>query len=77
MLMQYLLVQQLADYSGYPDCRPEYFKAFQKMADLATKKGVNGKNIQIITPVLKLNKSEIIKKGLSLMFLLIKLGLAI
>jgi 7-cyano-7-deazaguanine synthase len=52
-----------ADYSGYPDCRPKYFQAFQKMADLATKKGVNGKNIQIMTPVLTLNKSEIIKKG--------------
>lgn len=51
------------DYSGYPDCRPEYFNAFQKMSDLATKKGLNGKSIQIITPVLKLNKSEIIKKG--------------
>jgi 7-cyano-7-deazaguanine synthase len=52
-----------ADYSGYPDCRPKYFQAFQKMADLATKKGVNGENIKIITPVLTLNKSEIIKKG--------------
>jgi 7-cyano-7-deazaguanine synthase len=55
-----------ADYSGYPDCRPKYFQAFQKMADLATKKGVNGKNIKIITPVLTLNKSEIIKKGFEL-----------
>jgi len=51
------------DYSGYPDCRPMYFAAFQKMADLATKKGVKGKNIVIKTPVLKLNKAEIIKKG--------------
>jgi 7-cyano-7-deazaguanine synthase len=51
------------DYSGYPDCRPEYFNAFQKMLDIATKKGVNGKSIRIMTPVLKLNKSEIIKKG--------------
>ncbi|MCJ7570881.1 MAG: 7-cyano-7-deazaguanine synthase QueC [Candidatus Thermoplasmatota archaeon] len=54
------------DYSGYPDCRPEYFTAFQKMADLATKKGVNGKSIRIITPVLKLDKAEIIKKGFTL-----------
>jgi 7-cyano-7-deazaguanine synthase len=53
----------VVDYSGYPDCRPEYFNAFQKMSDLATKKGVNGKSIRIITPVLKLNKAEIIKKG--------------
>jgi 7-cyano-7-deazaguanine synthase len=52
-----------ADYSGYPDCRPKYFKAFQKMADIATKKGVNGKKIQIMTPVLNLSKAEIIKKG--------------
>ncbi|OGS40153.1 MAG: 7-cyano-7-deazaguanine synthase QueC, partial [Euryarchaeota archaeon RBG_13_31_8] len=54
------------DYSGYPDCRPEYFNAFQKMSDLATKKGVNGKIIRIITPILKLNKSEIINKGITL-----------
>lgn len=54
------------DYSGYPDCRPNYFKAFQKMADLATKKAINGKRILIITPVLNLNKDEIIKKGFKL-----------
>jgi 7-cyano-7-deazaguanine synthase len=54
------------DYSGYPDCRPEYFNAFQKMADISTKRGVEGKKIKIITPLLKLNKSEIIKKGLIL-----------
>ncbi len=55
-----------ADYSGYPDCKPIYFKAFQKMADLATKKSVKGKKVIIKTPVLKLNKSEIIKKGFKL-----------
>lgn len=55
-----------ADYSGYPDCRPKYFKAFQKMADLATKKGVDGKSIKIITPVLNLSKAQIIKKGSTL-----------
>jgi len=49
--------------SGYPDCRPEYFEAFQKMSDIATKKGVEGKSIKIITPVLKLSKAEIITKG--------------
>ena len=54
------------DYSGYPDCRPEYFEAYQKMADLATKKGVEGKSIQIVTPLLNLSKSEIIKKGFNL-----------
>ena len=55
-----------ADYSGYPDCKPEYFKAFQKMADLATKKSLKGKKITIKTPIINLNKSEIIKKGYKL-----------
>jgi 7-cyano-7-deazaguanine synthase len=54
------------DYSGYPDCRPEYFKAFQKMADLATKKCVERRSIEIVTPVLHMNKYEIIKKGYEL-----------
>jgi len=51
------------DYSGYPDCRPEYIKAFQAMADLATKKAVEGKKTLIETPLLHLSKKEIIKKG--------------
>ncbi len=55
-----------SDYSGYPDCRPEFFKAFQKMADLATKKGIEGGSIEIKTPLLNLSKDEIIKKGLEL-----------
>ena len=55
-----------ADYSGYPDCRPIYFKAFQKLVDLATKVTVQGKKIKILTPLLNLNKSEIINKGLIL-----------
>ena len=54
------------DYSGYPDCRPEYMQAYQKMADLATKRGVEGRNIQIITPLINLSKAEIIKKGVEL-----------
>ena len=54
------------DYSGYPDCRPEYFDAFQKMADLATKKGVNKNKIKILTPLLNLSKADIIKKGTEL-----------
>ena len=54
------------DYSGYPDCRPEYLKAFQNMADLATKKGVEGSSIKIIVPLLNLTKSDIIKKGIKL-----------
>lgn len=54
------------DYSGYPDCRPEYLKAFQQMADLATKRGVEGHPIKIEAPLLQLTKVEIIQKGLSL-----------
>jgi len=55
-----------ADYSGYPDCRPEFFDAFQKMSDLATKKGVNKEKIKIVTPLLHLSKAGIIKKGMKL-----------
>ena len=54
------------DYSGYPDCRPDYIDAFQKLADIATKRTVDGKKISIVAPLLKLSKSEIIKKGLDL-----------
>ena len=55
------------DYSGYPDCRPEYIASFQKLANLATKSGVEGESpINIHTPLIDLTKSEIIKKGLSL-----------
>lgn len=55
------------DYSGYPDCRPEYIEAFQKMASLATKAGVEGKSkIKIHTPLIKMSKTEIIKKGTEL-----------
>jgi len=54
------------DCSGYPDCRPEYIEAYQKMADLATKRGVEGKSIKIVAPLLHLSKAEIIKKGLEL-----------
>ena len=55
------------DYSGYPDCRPEYIEAFQRMADLATKAGVEGRQrLTIHTPLIKLSKREIIEKGLAL-----------
>lgn len=54
------------DYSGYPDCRPEYIDAFQTMANLATKTGVEGHTIQIETPLIHLSKAEIIKKGTEL-----------
>lgn len=51
------------DYSGYPDCRPEFIKAFQKLANLATKAGVEGETITIHTPLIALSKAEIIQKG--------------
>jgi 7-cyano-7-deazaguanine synthase len=54
------------DYSGYPDCRQAYINAFETMANLATKQGVEGKKLSIITPLIDLNKADIIKTGLSL-----------
>ena len=55
------------DYSGYPDCRPEYIASFQHMARLATKIGVEGDDgVRINTPLIDMTKAEIIKKGLSL-----------
>lgn len=54
------------DYSGYPDCRPEYFHAFETLANLATKAGTEGARYKVHTPLLHLKKSEIILKGLSL-----------
>ena len=55
------------DYSGYPDCRPEYISAFETMSNLATKSGVTGKSsIKIHTPLIDMGKHEIIKTGSSL-----------
>ena len=55
------------DYSGYPDCREEYIRAFEKMSNFATKAGVEGKaKIKIHTPLIQMTKAEIIKKGLEL-----------
>lgn len=55
------------DYSGYPDCRPEFIAAFEKMANLATKAGVEGRTrIQVHTPLIRFSKSEIIKLGAEL-----------
>lgn len=55
------------DYSGYPDCRPEYIAAFEKMANLAIKEAVEGKmKIRIQTPLIHLTKAEIIRKGIEL-----------
>jgi 7-cyano-7-deazaguanine synthase len=55
------------DYSGYPDCRPEFIAAYETMANLATKAGVEGSaRVKIHTPLISLTKAEIIRKGLSL-----------
>ncbi len=54
------------DYSGYPDCRPEFIRAFQHMADLATREGVEGRAITIRTPLIDLSKAEIIRTGIRL-----------
>ena len=54
------------DYSGYPDCRPEFFKSFQKTAELGTKAGVEGKPVIIESPLLRLTKAQIISKGMEL-----------
>lgn len=55
------------DYSGYPDCRPEYLEAYQRMADLATKAGVEGRQrLTIHAPLIRLSKREIVQRGLAL-----------
>jgi 7-cyano-7-deazaguanine synthase len=55
------------DYSGYPDCRPEYIEAFEKMANLATKAGVEGhQSLKIHTPLIAMTKAQIIAKGIEL-----------
>ena len=54
------------DYSGYPDCRPEYIEAYEKMANLATREGVEGRKFKINTPLINMTKSEIIRTGVSL-----------
>jgi 7-cyano-7-deazaguanine synthase len=54
------------DYSGYPDCRPEYFAAFEKLAALATVAAIQGKPVKIVTPLLHLSKAEIARTGVAL-----------
>lgn len=54
------------DYSGYPDCRPEFLEAFEKLAQVATKAGVDGQRIRIHAPLLHLTKPEIIARGMEL-----------
>ncbi|MBI2307300.1 MAG: 7-cyano-7-deazaguanine synthase QueC [Rhodocyclales bacterium] len=51
------------DYSGYPDCRPEYIAAFEKMANLATKAGVEGQKLTVHAPLIDLSKASIIRRG--------------
>ena len=54
------------DYSGYPDCRPAFIEAFERLANLATKSGVDGRPIRIHAPLMRLDKAEIIRAGLAL-----------
>ncbi|MHB9100593.1 MAG: 7-cyano-7-deazaguanine synthase QueC [Sulfuricella sp.] len=54
------------DYSGYPDCRPEYLEAFEKMANLATKSAIEGRTMHIRAPIVHLTKAEIILRGIEL-----------
>ena len=54
------------DYSGYPDCRPEYLEAFERLAALATKAGVEGRPLRILAPLLRLSKADIIRRGVAL-----------
>ena len=54
------------DYSGYPDCRPEFIEAFETLANLGTKAGVEGRRFQIHTPLIKFSKAEIIRKAVKL-----------
>ena len=54
------------DYSGYPDCRPEFIEAFENLANVGTKAGIEGRSFQIHTPLIKLSKADIIRKGIEL-----------
>ncbi len=54
------------DYSGYPDCRPEYLEAFERLAALATRAGVEGRRVRILAPLVRLSKAEIIRRGAAL-----------
>jgi 7-cyano-7-deazaguanine synthase len=54
------------DYSGYPDCRPEYLEAFERLAALATRAGVEGQRLKILAPLLRLSKADIVRRGVAL-----------
>ena len=54
------------DYSGYPDCRPDYVRAYETMANLATRAALEGRKLTIHTPIIALSKADIIRKGVAL-----------
>ena len=54
------------DYSGYPDCRPEFVAAFEQLANLATKAGVEGQKLTVHAPLIKMTKAQIIQQGIKL-----------
>jgi len=54
------------DYSGYPDCRPEFLRAFERMAALATRAGVEGRTLRVLAPLIELSKADIIRRGVAL-----------
>jgi 7-cyano-7-deazaguanine synthase len=54
------------DYSGYPDCRPEYLQAFERLAGLATRAGVEGQRVRILAPLVHLSKADIVRRGVAL-----------
>jgi 7-cyano-7-deazaguanine synthase len=54
------------DYSGYPDCRPEFIRAFEALASVATRVGIGGARFRIHTPLIALSKADIIRRGLAL-----------
>ena len=63
---RFVLGVNAVDYSGYPDCRPEYLEAFVKLANLATKAGVEGSRYEVLAPLVSLSKADIIRTGLEL-----------
>ena len=54
------------DYSGYPDCRPEFIRAFEALAAVATRTGVEGAHVRVHTPLIELSKADIIRRGVAL-----------
>jgi 7-cyano-7-deazaguanine synthase len=65
-VMDVFIGVNVLDYSGYPDCRPEFLEAFERLASLATKAGVEGRRLHIHAPLLQMTKAQIIRRGLEL-----------